>query len=104
MRLKQELLCYVYGSDSDWTAICVDLDLQVHASSQAEVLNRMKEAVYSYIEDALKEEPADARRLLARSSPWPVRLRLWALHQLYLLRRSGPHDRSVSALAVPCPA
>ena len=102
--LKKELLCYVYGYESDWASICVDLDIEVHGKSQAEVINRMRKVVRSYIEDALKEEPEDCARLLKRSSPWHLRLRLWALHQFYLLRRSGPHHRSVSALAVPCPA
>jgi hypothetical protein len=104
MQLKSELLCYVYGCESEWTAICVDLDLRVEASSQTEVMNRLKKVVHSYVEDARKEAPADCMRLLSRSSPWHVRFHLWALHQLYLLRRSGPHDRSVSAVAVPCPA
>jgi hypothetical protein len=104
MRLKKELLCYVYGYDSEWASICVDLDLEVHGASQQEVMNRMKKVVQSYIEDALKEGPDNCARLLRRSSPWHLRLRLWALHQFYLLRRSRPHQRSVSALAVPCHA
>lgn len=104
MVLKREYLYYVYGADSDWTAICVDIDLSVQASTHDEARQKMADVFHSYMEDALKETPENRDRLLNRSSPWTLRLSLWLQYQFFLLRRARPHKRSLSADAFPCPA
>ena len=104
MKFDREFLCYVYGLDAQWTAICVDLDLAVEAKSQHDAVNSLEAMVYSYVEDALKEEPRTAAKLLRRSSPLWLRFSLWGASQIYLFRRSKPHSKSYSTIAVPCRA
>jgi hypothetical protein len=104
MVLKRDFLYYVYGANTEWTAICVDLDLAVEATSQREAIEKMEELGYSYIEDAFKEEPHVRDQLLNRSSPWQLRFSLWLAYQRFLFMRSRPHEKSVSAVALPCPA
>lgn len=104
MGVKRDYLYYVLGSGSEWAAICVDLDLAVEAESRRDAIAKMEDVFHSYVEDAMKEEPPVRDRLLSRSSPWSLRFKLWLSYQLYLLRRSRPHKRSVSAVAIACPA
>lgn len=105
MTLKRDYLYYVLGNGAgDWSAICVDLDLAVQAASQREAIDKMEQMVSSYIEDAMREEPQVRDRLLSRSSPFKLRFQLWLAYQLFLLRRRRPHEKSVSAVAIPCPA
>lgn len=104
MGVKRDLLFYVYGAGSDWNAICVDLDIAVEAASQHEAMNKIEEVVHTYIHDAMQEAPEVRRKLLNRSSPLSLRFSLWAQYQLFLWRRSRPHDRTYSAVALACPA
>lgn len=100
----RRFLCYAFGEGDRWTAICVDLDLIVEARTQRAVIERLNQTISSYLEDALKEEPRTCAQLLNRSSPWWLRLSLWAQYHYYMARRSKPHSKSFSAIAVPCPA
>ena len=104
MKIERDFLCYVYGHDAQWSAICVDLDLAVEAKSQNEAMACLESMLDSYVEDALKEEPRTCAKLLRRRSPVWLRLSLWVAFQVYLFRRSGPHSKSYSTIAVPCRA
>lgn len=67
------LLCFAHGQGDKWEAICLDLDLAVQGRSYEEVYEGLNRAVGTYVEDALKEGPEAARRLLRRKAPWHVR-------------------------------
>lgn len=104
MTYNRELLCYIYGAESQWTALCVDLDIMVEAVTLHDAKQQLNAMVQSYIDDAHSEDPATCARLLSRSSPLWVRFSLWLTYQIYLIRRSKPHSKSYSTLSVPCPA
>lgn len=104
MSVNRDYLYYVYGYGSRWTALCVDLDISVQADSMRGAMDLMNKVGSSYIEDAMKESPEVRDRLLNRSSPWHIRLSLWLQYQLFLFRRRRPHHKTVSSLALPCPA
>ncbi len=67
------LLCFAHGHGDSWEAICLDLDIAVQGRSHDEVFKRLNEAVVSYVQDAMKEEPRVARELLQRKAPFYVR-------------------------------
>jgi len=67
------LLCFAHGQGDQWEAICLDLDLAVQGRSYQEVYEGLSRAVGAYVEDALKEKPDVARRLLRRKAPWHIR-------------------------------
>ncbi|MFN7175052.1 MAG: hypothetical protein ACK4MT_10195 [Thermaurantiacus tibetensis] len=102
--MRHDLLCYAYPVGERWEAICVDLDIAIEAESLPEAQATLRDAIRSYIEAAMEEEPETRKKLLSRRAPWSVRLKLWLAFQLQLLRRRAS-DRSLPAVfGVPCPA
>ena len=82
------LRCYAYGSDRNWEAICVDLDVASFGASLEEAKASLAACIELYVE-GVEELPADEqRRLLARRSPWYVRAKL-----TWLTRRRGGDAR-----------
>ena len=85
--------------------MCVDFDIVVQARSEQEVRDLLMEAVCTYVEDALKEGPATAHRLLNRSAPIGLRIKLifgWVWH---ILTRNHNSRRDTHAnFELPCPA
>lgn len=102
---KFAYFCVAEGSDQrGWEAICLDLDIAVQGSSFEEVRGLLKQAVGSYIEDALKESAADRERLLGRRAPLLVRLHyISRLALSALLGRNRDGDLHGS-FQVPCRA
>lgn len=77
--MSRRLRCYAYGRGNTWQAICVDLDIAVHATSVEEVKDALRMSVESYL-SAVADTPAeDQHRLLNRSCPWYVRAKLACL-------------------------
>jgi len=97
--------CYARSHDDHWQAVCLDFDLMVEGSSLEEVKEAINGAVISYIEDALKEEPEDASRLLNRRAPLLTRIAwTWPFIAAALFgRRKDGADNSVG-FAVTCHA
>jgi hypothetical protein len=101
---ERHLRCYARGRGDSWEAFCIDLDLAVQGNSLNEVRELLGEAIDTYVEDAMKEEPAQARRLLSRRAPLHVRARLGLQMLAYSLaatRREGDHQTSFE---IPCHA
>jgi predicted RNase H-like HicB family nuclease len=69
----KQVLCFAHERDGAWEGICPDFDIAVQGRSFEEVKAALEEAVVTYVEDALSEEPPVARRLLRRAAPWYVR-------------------------------
>jgi hypothetical protein len=99
------LWAYAHGTDGSWEATCTDLDISVQGADFEEVRALLAEAVSSYIEDALKETPRDAERLLNRRAPWWVRFRLATR---FLGHIGSPHRRQPrefqAGFDIPCHA
>jgi adenosyl cobinamide kinase/adenosyl cobinamide phosphate guanylyltransferase len=68
------VLCLARGRPGDWEAICLDFDIAVQGESFEQVENLLMTSVRAYVEDAMKESPANRDRLLRRSVPKRVRL------------------------------
>lgn len=102
--MANALLCYAHGRESDWEAICVDLDIAVQGSSFDEVRSLLSSAITSYIADVAAESPKDAVRLLTRRAPLHVRAAL-ALRLAWYNLMHGKQDREMQAsFPVLCPA
>lgn len=101
--LPPSCACYVFGHGDRWEGVCVDLDLAVAGRSLEEVRDKLTLSVASYIEDALHEDGATARRLLRRKAPLRVRLGL-ALRMVRdaLRNRRDGDDRFFGSFGVPC--
>lgn len=100
----RRLLCFAFGRDSAYEAICVDLDIAVQGASFREVFDSLNVAIATYIEDALKEDPATARQLLSRRAPWYVRAGYKARFIGHMLIRRWQADREEASFDVACPA
>lgn len=74
---RQMFRCYIYGKDSDWEAICTDLDISVQGGSSEEAQLLLKEAVAGFLEVLEEESADDRRRLLNRKSPIWLRVSLY---------------------------
>lgn len=96
------LRCYVFGHDTEWEAICVDLDIAVAAASRQEARAMLEKAVRMHVEAALAEPPEIRRRLLNRKAPFFTRMQLF-LALLWSLRaeRRARDDRE--GYTLPCP-
>lgn len=102
--MTRKLFCHAEGREGRWEAYCVDLDIAVTGSSFEDVRATLQDAISTYVEDALNEEPSQARRLLARRAPWHVTAHLvlkFLWHSLW--RRSG-HDREDARFTLTSPA
>lgn len=96
--------CYAYGSNDQWEAFCIDLDISVQGRSFREVLDVMGEAISTYIDDLAAEEPAVVRRLLSRRAPWYVRAKLAFSSAIHILRMDRDDDKMTANFDVPCHA
>lgn len=102
--MANALLCYAHGRDTEWEAICVDLDIAVQGRSFDEVRSLLSSAIASYVADAAAESPRDALRLLTRRAPFHVRAVL-ALRLAWYNLMHGKQDREMQAsFPVLCPA
>ena len=95
---------YAHGTPGAWEAICVDLDISVQGASFDEVRALLDESVASYVEDAMKEDPKDARRLLNRRAPFWVQLRFAAVFLAHIGSRGGKQRELRAGFDIPCPA
>lgn len=96
--------CYAYGSNDQWQAICVDLDIAVQGRSFRDVLDHMGEAISTYIDDLANEDPVAAERLLSRRAPWYVRAKLALSSAIHILRMDRDDDQMTANFDVPCHA
>lgn len=102
------LLCFAHGRDSEWEAICVDLDIAVTGRSLGEVSDLLERAVSSYIEDAKKESPETCKQLLLRRAPLRVELSL--LFRMFIsavsqfFRRRNHMSEFEARFTIPCRA
>jgi hypothetical protein len=103
--VNQKPLCYAYGRDNSWEAICVDFDLAVHGKSFNDVQDQLSKMAKSYLEDAMKEDAETARRLMSRRVPFPTRARLAILLFWRLTTGMGSANGNYYAgYDMPCPA
>ena len=96
-------LCYARSDGDGWEGLCIDLDIGVQGANLNEVVDALNEAVVSYVEDAKREDPVTAQKLLARRAPWHVRLGYFLRTVRHLAWPTG--DRQAAASSdVRCPA
>jgi hypothetical protein len=75
--VNREFFCIARGKGEQWEALCLDLDIAVQGQSFDEVRNLLREAVSTYVQDALAEAEPARSTLLGRQVPFFVRF-LWA--------------------------
>lgn len=75
---------YIWGSDSNWGAICTNFDIAVQADSFEEVQSLLQYAVFEYLEGLDELPKDDKKRLLNRRTPFWIR---GYLHMRYLLSK-----------------
>ena len=97
----KHLRCYAHGHGDSWEAICIDLDIAVQGRSLEEVKHLLNAAVDSYVDDAAKETPATAARLLNRKAPLLTRAKLGFAMLAYSLAATRPRDHQAS-FELPC--
>lgn len=100
--MSRTLTCYAIGGKDGWEAICVDLDLAVQGRSFYEVYATLNAAIRDYINSASNESPEQAKRLLSRTAPWHVRVRLAGAFLWAWLR--GRHNGETAGFLVACEA
>lgn len=96
--------CVVHGRGDQWEGLCLDLDIAVHAHSFNEAKDLMKDAIATYIEDALKEDEPARTALLRRHAPLRVRV-YWAARIAWAALRGRNRDSDLPVgYPEPCPA
>lgn len=102
--MTKNLLCYAAGRAGDWEAICIDLDIAVQGQSFDEARALLQRSIDLYVEEAVKEAPEEAARLLARTAPLWVRT-TWAMTLFWhLLSRQPGRGLSYAGFDLSCPA
>ncbi len=79
--------CYVWGKDSDWEAICTDLDIAVQGRSFDDTKSLLNEAITNFLTDVESLPTDDRQRLLNRRSPLLLRMKLRLKYLLFIVRR-----------------
>ena len=102
--MQRTLTCFASGNtEKGWEAICVDFDIAVQGDSFEEVYKLINEAIQTYVESALAEEPSVRDRLLHRSAPWWLRTRL-AIGFLWHALRHKNDGGNAAGFSMPRPA
>lgn len=96
--------CYAEGRPGDWEAICLDLDIAVQGESLEDVVASLQKAMRLYLEEAVKLPPADRDRLLNRSVPLRLRLRVLGRVIATALRGDGPGGQGHADFTLPVAA
>lgn len=104
MDARRRLLCYARGTDGEWEAICVDLDIAVDGRSLEDVKSRLRDAVRLYVDSALAEGDPETGRLLNRKAPLWVRVQLGISFLVHLLSGRRNADDLRAGFDIPCPA
>ena len=86
--------CYIYGKDSDWEAICTDLDIAVQGNSCDEAKSLLDEAIGGFLHEVEKLPVNDQKEFLTRRAPILLRISLYLQYSLFRLRK---HSQNVSA-------
>lgn len=103
--MRRTFQCYAHGTDGDWEAICVDLDLAVQGVSLADVRVQLNNMIADYVASAMEEEPTVCRQLLGRRAPWHVRWGLAFRLLIYSLTESWRRrSEQQASFPVLCPA
>lgn len=98
------LWAYAHGHSDCWEATCPDFDISVEARTFDEARRLLEEAVATYVQDALRETPRNAERLLNRRAPLWLRARLAVTFLRHIgARRRQPREMQ-AGFDIPCPA
>ena len=99
----QKFRCYIYGKNSDWQAICTDLDISVQGDSFEDAKSMLNGAITSFLEVLEGESEADRKRLLNRRSPlWLRTLYYWSF-VLYRLRVKNSSQKEYAREEISLP-
>lgn len=101
--IPNRVVCYLHGVSGNWEGMCVDFDIAVQGVSLEEVKARLGEAIQTYIEDALAEDPKTRDQLLRRRAPFWLRWKL-ALAMLAHVAFRHDDDEFKASIDMPCPA
>ena len=101
--MRRILHCYAFGSDGQWEAICIDLDLAVQGRSFEEASRLLGEAITFHLEGVMELPERDRTRLLSRRVPWHVRLQ-YAVEAFRFFMRNRDGGRFEHQYTIPCPA
>lgn len=107
MSNSMSVWCFAHGRENDWEAMCVDLDIAVQGTSFDDVKARLTNAVMSYAQDAMREDPVTAERLLRRRAPLHVRVKCWSTLLFHVVMGRHATERQQEYRAgfdLPCPA
>ena len=100
---RRTITCFAHGGEEGWEGICVDFDIAVQGETFEEVQLLLVEAVRTYVETAMKEEPTVRDELLNRVAPFGVRARL-AFGFLWHTLRHRKDGGDTAGFSMPCPA
>ena len=71
---KLFLRCFAEYKDSQWSAVCLDLNLAAQADTVQEVIDKMESMIKSHIYDALEGDDKEfAHQLMTRKAPAELR-------------------------------
>ena len=100
---ERRFWCYAHGRPGDWEAICIDLDLAVQGASFDDVRALLNSCIETYVQDALRETPEAAEKLMHRRAPLSVRLKHAFAYLASILRSRNDDGRDYQAgFDVPC--
>ena len=91
---RRKFRCYIRGRDSDWEAICTDLDIAVQGNSLENAKSLLEDAVNGFLTE-LEDWPLDdQRRLLNRRSPFWLRVQFFILKNWHVMKSLSPGNDS----------
>lgn len=83
--MRKVLRCYAEGRDSEWEAVCLDLDISVQGESFEDIFHALNEAIALYFQAVMALPEAERPHLLDRPAPFMLRLRflIYALRSIF---------------------
>ena len=76
------LKCYLWRSDDEWEALCVDLDIAAQGETYDEAFDQLKGAIETYVEYVHALPEHEHLKFLTRRSPLSLRLKLALLSRI----------------------
>ena len=101
--MSKTINCYAVGTDGQWEALCLDLDIAVQGDSFTDVFESLNKAVSLYLESVKALPESERAHLLHRPAPLSVRLS-FLLHALRSLLSRRESDRYHHQFTMPLAA
>ena len=102
MTIKTPLLrCFIKQENSQWIAVCIDLNLAAQADTSNEAKQTLEAMIKSYVTEALTIDKNYAEQLLSRKAPFSLILEYYFAVFIQKIKAFNPTHLQIFSETLP---